>query len=223
MSESVISNRPSIWVSDISEEETINLAARHHLDPEDLRTQIQKAAFAYGAFSYRRLHRVDGTDTLNEVDKPAAALIRLLTNELNKRRLGEARGREIPDRIDDVVSFLHDLREAARQVHFTAPRGHPANDELTAAYNVLGEWYRHKLGDTHFTNVWVEGQPTSPAATFLFDALALIDPKLDPKLMPSGGGRPRLSKALRGLMAKTIKKMAGPRRGRRESPVRKFE
>ncbi len=178
---------------------------------------IYWAGFAYGGVD----HNWDtGADTLEDVERPAAALIELLDwpNEINRQRLitelaadqqDDEAAVVISEKLDETLRFLDEVRLAARRAHRHRRReeGRPqSKHDLRAAYAVLlGYWRR-----THdeFTNVWASaaGQlsPTSAAASFLYDSVRKIDP-----------GRARLAEELRDLMAETVKSTPGPRQGRR--------
>src|SRR5260370_14150182 len=151
---------PTIRVNDISEAQIAKLAAAHNIPAEriaeldararyktghskTLQEAIHEAAFAYGAFSYKRGMGYDGADTLDKIDKPAAVLIRLLNDPVNEHRLFADEGfRAGAGTGLDVVQVLEDIRAAAARAHQPAPRGHPPNNNLGAPYRVLPDWYR---------------------------------------------------------------------------------
>jgi hypothetical protein len=191
------------------------LADRHHLDRDDFARVLGRAAATYGELKHARERGyagyVDGPDTLLKIDKPAATLIRLLSDDVNKERLAADEGfRAFTKWGLDPVQVLEEVRAAAKRARRSRGRP-PPHDELNAAFRVLAEWYRQEFGDSNFTRGWEETErdglvPTSSAAWFLFDCLTLIDPD-----------RSGLAASLQGLMAKKVRSTPGPRRGRKRT------
>jgi len=142
----------------------------------------------------------DRSDTLDKIEKPIAELSLLLSDKINHHRLFEDGGEPALRKFcEKLPTLLENVRLAARKAHQTRGRGRPkARADLNGAYWSLERWYRRIFGDDKFTNVWdgpaTELTPTSPAASFFFDVMTLIDPD-----------QPRLAVELRELMANTVK------------------
>jgi hypothetical protein len=161
---------------------------------DDELTALWRAMFAY--------YGDEGLDTLDRVEKPAAALMTLLADEANRQRLLSELGCEV---VEAFSRSLDEVRSAARRRH-VARRDNDCN--LPAAYSVLAEFWQSTHPDEEFTNVWgtVDGSlaPTSSAACDIYDWLRDIDPH-----------RPRLAEELRYLMGRTVENLPGPRQGRK--------
>ena len=178
---------------------------------------------------YFDIHHSD-EDTLDKVEEPAWKLLQLLSDELNLRRIISALLDtyhpakdplrddrivvEVADKFDEMLRRLDAVRLVARDTHQRRGRGRPVTQHgLHNAYGWLAEFYKRSFGEKQFTQGWPETtgglMPKSPASRFLYDAIRLIHPD-----------RPRLAQELRRLMADDVKKIRGPRRGRRDESKR---
>jgi hypothetical protein len=193
-------------------DEIAKLAENYKIDQTTLEVIIADAACHYHALRWSTGEGYDDRDTLDKIEKPAAELSRLLSENVNHHRLamtlfedgGESALRKF---CEEAIPFLDDVRLAARKAHRSRERGRPkARGDLEGAYQSLAKWYRRLFGDVEFTSSWEASNsyPTSPAACFLYDVMTLIDPD-----------RPHLPKELRDLMTETVSNIPGPRRGRR--------
>jgi hypothetical protein len=188
--------------------------------PSTLEEALSWARFFYDDSQSWEQEGFDRPDTLHKVEAPAAALIDLLRDDINRQRIiweltgdGDDRDRVVATRkkLDETLRFLDELRPAARRAHVARRPGRPGKKaDLRAAYNVLVEYWQREHGSEEFTNTWAWDQTdkslvaTSEAAQFFHNALRRIDLK-----------RERLAEELRDLMSETVEALLGPRQGRK--------
>jgi hypothetical protein len=187
------------------------IAREDQIDRKALARAVREARARYRlAIWWEKYHPPeDAPDTLLKLAAVLGEAERLLAEPINAKRLVMVRGwgaaTPVMPEVYDFSYALLAYRRLARMAH--RGRGRPSQKgDLRAAYDTLvALWKEHPR---QFTNEWqptTDGlAPTSLAACFLYDVLRWIDPNRD-----------RLAKELRALMAKTVKNLPGPRRGRR--------
>jgi hypothetical protein len=201
------------------------LADQHKIkDRDGLLGTLQWASIAYDAQQYPE-HPEHGKDTLDKVQKTAAKLLELLSDDVNRHRIIDAIiDHRLPDRqsaadpigeivgkFEEMLAMLDAVRLAAASGHRHRERGRPAKEDLRAAYDLLAGFWIDVFDQKAFTQTWQrvgeELEPTSPASWFLYEAIKIIDPR-----------RPGLGESLQALMVKHVSQLPGERRGRRRQP-----
>jgi hypothetical protein len=182
------------------------------IDPAKRADVIRDAEYAYRYASYPSPEFGAGSDTLIELAKALDRALELLRLPANSKRLMQSiiedRGPVPLPLVGDFVILLERYQNLALATH--RGRGKPSQKgDLSAAYRVLAASWCQQEGDRYFTNGWATTEsgdlvPTSSAARFLFEALREIAPR-----------RERLAEELRAMMADTVKRLPGARRGRR--------